>query len=207
MELAGLSCAHAISDAYAGEGRTSKIRSLILCGPGNNGGDGLVCARHLSLLSGFVDPIIYYPKRPAKPLFAGLVKQCQKMGLVFIDDMPKVVILDADFDVIIDALFGFSFVPPVRPTFEETMKSLSATKTPIASIDVPSGWDVEKGDIHGGDLKPDFLISLTAPKMCATHFQGRFHYLGGRFVPRPLSEKYGLKLPPYEGLNSFVKMH
>ena len=43
---------------------------------------------------------------------------------------------------------------------------------------LPSGWDVEKGDVHGLNLKPDFLISLTAPKMCSQHFHGRFHYLG-----------------------------
>ena len=64
MELAGLSCAHAISDAYAGKSPEKRqLRTLILCGPGNNGGDGLVCARHLSLLAGFQNPDIYYPKR------------------------------------------------------------------------------------------------------------------------------------------------
>ena len=56
MELAGLSCAHAIYDAYndtiAKKDSDKNIKSLIICGPGNNGGDGLVCARHLSLIEG-----------------------------------------------------------------------------------------------------------------------------------------------------------
>ena len=86
------------------------------------------------------------------------------------------------------------------------MLKLATTKTSIASIDVPSGWDVEKGDVHGTNLKPDFLISLTAPKLCSQFFKGRFHYLGGRFVPRALSEKYNLQLPLYQGLNTFVKL-
>lgn len=44
MELAGLSCAHAVALSY------DKGKVLVLSGPGNNGGDGLVCARHLKLL-------------------------------------------------------------------------------------------------------------------------------------------------------------
>ncbi len=206
MELAGLSCAHAIADAYASRSPSSPLRTLIVCGPGNNGGDGLVCARHLSLIVNFANPVIHYPKRTDKPLFNGLVNQCTKMGLAFIDSFPTTDELNGNYDIIVDALFGFSFKPPVRPAFEEVMKRLSETKTPIASVDVPSGWDVEKGDVHGVNLKPDFLISLTAPKMCSTQFNGKFHYLGGRFVPTPLAEKYSLDLPKYEGLNSFVKL-
>ena len=86
------------------------------------------------------------------------------------------------------------------------MSKISEVKIPVASIDVPSGWDVEQGDIHGTHLNPDFLISLTAPKLCSTSFRGRFHYLGGRFVPRPLSEKYHLQLPAYPGCNTFVRL-
>lgn len=58
-----------------------------------------------------------------------------------------------------------------------------------------SGWDVEKGNTAG--IQPDLLISLTAPKKSATQFTGRYHYLGGRFVPPALEKKYQLNLPPY----------
>jgi hypothetical protein len=44
-------------------------------------------------------------------------------------------------------------------------------------------WDVEEGDAGGGGLRPDMLVSLTAPKLCARQFSGSHHYLGGRFVP------------------------
>jgi len=65
MELAGQACAHAVVRAYP----DTQGDVLIVCGPGNNGGDGLVCARHLSILSPSIRPTIYYPKRSQKPLF------------------------------------------------------------------------------------------------------------------------------------------
>lgn len=50
-------------------------------------------------------------------------------------------------------------------------------------MDIPTGWDVEKGDENQDGIRPDMLVSLTAPKQAARGFQGPFHYLGGRFVP------------------------
>lgn len=47
---------------------------------------------------------------------------------------------------------------------------------------VCAGWDVEQGDVNGDGIKPDMLVSLTAPKLAAKKFQGT-HYVGGRFVP------------------------
>lgn len=98
------------------------------------------------------------------------------------------------------------FQPPVRPNFEAVLSNLSKTTTPVASVDVPSGWDVEKGDTGSLGLKPDLLISLTAPKICAKQFQGRFHYLGGRFIPAAVQEKYQLNLPEYPGIQTILKL-
>ena len=61
MELAGLSCAHAVAKAFPLERRGQRV--MVLCGPGNNGGDGLVCARHLAMLG--YEPVVHYPKRSA----------------------------------------------------------------------------------------------------------------------------------------------
>ncbi|KAK7073307.1 NAD(P)H-hydrate epimerase [Halocaridina rubra] len=200
MELAGLSCAHAIAKAYNPEAGKSV---LICCGPGNNGGDGLVCSRHLSLL-GF-SPVILYPKPTDKPLFNNLVKQCEMYDISFIQEMPEFETLKSKFHLVVDALFGFSFKPPVRPLFAPILETLAKTPVPVASVDIPSGWHVEEGPIgEAQSLSPDMLISLTAPKLCAKHFKGRFHVLGGRFVPPKLNEKYMLNLPAYPGTDQIV---
>ena len=54
----------------------------------------------------------------------------------------------------------------------------------IASVDNPSGWDVENGNQELKEaIEPEMLVSLTAPKRGARFFKGPYHYLGGRFVP------------------------
>ncbi|XP_054620704.1 NAD(P)H-hydrate epimerase [Dunckerocampus dactyliophorus] len=202
MELAGLSCATAITRAYPLSSLVKpKPTVLVICGPGNNGGDGLVCARHLKLFG--YEPSILYPKQPNKPLFHGLTTQCQKMEIPFLTEMPEAPVIEEAFNLVIDAIFGFSFKGAVREPFGSIIDILKKTTVPIASIDIPSGWDVEQGSVDG--LQPDTLISLTAPKNSATLFKGRHHFLGGRFVPPGLEKKYQLNLPQYPGTDCVLK--
>lgn len=83
------------------------------------------------------------------------------------------------------------------------------------SIDVPSGWLVESGPQPLEDsqtnrfikpIKPELLISLIAPKLCAKHFVGKSHFLGGRFVPPSLEDKYKLNLMEYPDTECCVKI-
>ncbi|XP_076157099.1 NAD(P)H-hydrate epimerase isoform X1 [Alosa pseudoharengus] len=204
MELAGLSCATAVAKAYPAESMVKASPTvLIICGPGNNGGDGLVCARHLKLFG--YEPTILYPKRPNKPLFNSLTIQCEKMGISFLTEMPEDEVIDEAYNLVVDAIFGFSFQGAVREPFGAILSTLKKITVPIASIDIPSGWDVEKGSPDG--IQPDMLISLTAPKQAATQFRGRYHFLGGRFVPPALEQKYQLNLPKYPSTDCVYQLN
>ncbi|EPT05270.1 hypothetical protein FOMPIDRAFT_1057550 [Fomitopsis schrenkii] len=203
MELAGLACAQTLATVY---NREKYPRVLVCCGPGNQGGDGLVAARHLGMFG--YKPTIWMPKPGSKDIYQRLKKQCDNMHIPTIapgTDVQPLRDALARSDVILDAIFGFSFQPPVRAPFDAALPLLTASGLPIVSVDIPSGWDVEKGNAAGVGLNPNVLLSLTAPKEGARGFKGR-HFLGGRFVPKAMEEKFQLNLPEYPGFSQIVEL-
>lgn len=132
MELAGLSCASAIAKSYSLDQFTNK-KILICCGPGNNGGDGLVCARHLKLFG--YETELFYPKRTDKTLYHNLVHQCESMKIPFLNNLPEQNNVEDCYGLIVDALFGFSFKPPVRGDFVPIIELMKTDKVPIARYD------------------------------------------------------------------------
>ncbi|CAI9753908.1 unnamed protein product [Fraxinus pennsylvanica] len=210
MELAGLSVATSIAEVYK-SGEHNRV--LAICGPGNNGGDGLVAARHLYHFG--YKPFICYPKRTPKPLYSGLVTQLESLSVPFLSVEELPVDLSSSFDILLDAMFGFSFHGTPRPPFDDMIKRLVTLGNPnqkhqkspvIVSVDIPSGWHVEEGDLSGEGIQPDMLVSLTAPKLCAKKFSGPHHFLGGRFVPPPIADKFKLNLPAYPGTSMCVRI-
>lgn len=164
MELAGLAVATAVYKTYP---PSSHPRVLVICGPGNNGGDGLVAARHMSIWG--YRPTVVYPKRPTKGdsqrLFGNLVNQLERHEVPILTEMPSVDeilgaspsgygldaagaavddvltgVLDAaasgqqqlhqqqhqaGYDVLLDAVFGFSFQGDVRPPFDTVLSTMT----------------------------------------------------------------------------------
>ena len=109
MELAGLSVANAAHD-FAQSMDSCALggtKVLIVAGPGNNGGDGLVAARHLHHFG--YKPTVVYPKMGKGALFVNLVKQCRDPGLEVIENDSITGESIAANSLIIDAMFGFSF--------------------------------------------------------------------------------------------------
>lgn len=215
MELAGLAVAHAIYSEYP-PAMNVVSQVLVVVGPGNNGGDGLVAARHLKLWGAY-EPIIYYPKQPDHQLYRNLVKQLDDLGVQQIRSFDNVRDLllrpQSLVGLIIDSLFGFSFHPPIREPFTEILQLLSQRSSdipPIVSIDIPSGWDVDSGPPSLNALQPQMLVSLTAPKPCARIFAqtGKAHYLGGRFIGPKFAGKYGIEslISKYTGDNMTVRL-
>ncbi|KAF2728775.1 meiotically up-regulated gene 182 protein, partial [Polyplosphaeria fusca] len=200
MELAGLSVSQAL---YKLHPPSQGKRILIACGPGNNGGDGLVAARHLHHYG--YHPTVYYPKRPSSPLYTRLCTQLSTLSIPFTTDFPLAL---TTTDYIIDALFGFSFVPPIRAPFPPIISLLSSTRIPILAVDIPSSWGVEDGMPESGvgsGYVPGAVVSLTAPKMGVRGFGGR-HFVGGRFLGGEVAERYGVDVPGYEGVEQVVEV-
>jgi NAD(P)H-hydrate epimerase len=196
-------------------------RILVACGPGNNGGDGLVAARHLWHYG--YQPTVYYPKQSKNELYQvsqitiypwceccltfnqRLKKQLEDLKVPFTNDFSSALALT---DHIVDAIFGFSFSGEVREPFPSVIEALRDTKIPVLAVDAPSSWNIEDGPPNDGPGKgfmPEALISLTAPKPLVKYFKGR-HFLGGRFLSNDMAEKYGLDVPKYEGLDQVVEV-
>eukprot|EP01041_Mallomonas_annulata_P009434 gene9434-19596_t len=191
MELAGLSVASAAFDWNSSASLNKKV--LIICGPGNNGGDGLVAARHLVHFG--LKPTIVYPKRSNGQLFINLIKQCEDLDIEVLRNMPEQL---TEYNFIIDAIFGFSFEGTIRAPFDTIIHTLATSPIPVMSVDVPSGWHVEQGDISHTGFTPQAVISLTLPKKCMQGYLG-VHYLGGRFIPPRIRQEFHLNIPLYPG--------
>ncbi|KYQ91689.1 hypothetical protein DLAC_07466 [Tieghemostelium lacteum] len=201
MELAGLSVSSAVLKVYP----KSEYRNVLtICGPGNNGGDGLIASRQLV---GFgYNVSIYYPKRSSNDIFKRLLLQSELSGVHILSELPENI--EDKYNIVIDAIFGYSFnasTGEIRAPFDSVINRLNhinQEKTPIVSVDIPSGWDVDVGNVKN-TFVPKLLVSLASPKKCAQSFKGT-HYLGGRFLPDAFASQWELNLPPYPGSEQCV---
>ena len=200
MELAGLSVAQCL---YKIHPPARGPRALVVCGPGNNGGDGLVAARHLAHFG--YRPTVCYPKQSKNELYQRLVTQLRTLDVPFAEGFGPVL---KEADCVVDAIFGFSFSGEVREPFPVIIAALEEVEIPVLSIDAPSSWNIETGppkEGPGSNFHPAALISLTAPKPLVKFYNGR-HFLGGRFLPSSLAKRFDLDSPPYQGCEQSVEI-
>ena len=162
MENAGRSAAEEAIKSFKGSGK----RVAVICGTGNNGGDGLVAARHL-LNAGFsVD--IYLIGDPAKLKndpginHAVLVSMGQKIKRVeSAADLQEV----KSPGLIIDAIFGIGLKAEIKEPYLCAIKYLNGLKMPILAIDVPSGLNADTGEIMGAAIKAKITVAFVAAKI------------------------------------------
>ncbi len=130
-----------------GKGRRDKV--LIVCGPGNNGGDGFACAR--ILMEQGVNVSVLFPGDIEK--LSGLPLE-QYLSVVSLDEdvMADEGSLDEPWDVIVDAMFGISLSRPLSGRFQEAAEKINNARLNgafIISIDIPSGVSADNGEILG----------------------------------------------------------
>ena len=201
VELAGLSVATALI-SHSPTARTVHV----LIGPGNNGADGLVAARHLATAG--LRPVVVLPPRASqhkRTIQDGLLFQLAALGVPVVGSVTS---LPPRPDVIIDAVLGFGARGPPRPPYDALIAyAASASEWVVADgggtvmrpgggavllcVDTPSGWEVD-APTASGSLRPSVLVSLSLPKPCASGLDPRAaHYLGGRFIPPGVAAELG----------------
>ncbi|KAI5092707.1 yjeF N-terminal domain-containing 3-like [Silurus meridionalis] len=193
-EILGHACAIAITKMYPLSTLGKRQPTvLVVCGPDKNGCIGLACARYLRLFEYM--PTVFYPKRSSQIPHLDFTVQCEKMDIPFLSYLPtEVQLINDAYKLVVDALLGPETEPGSAEPFTGIILTLQGVKIPIASLDIPSGWDPDKASTEG--IIPNVLISLMAPKRCALSFSG-IHLLAGRLLPYDIQKKYELNLPKF----------
>jgi NAD(P)H-hydrate epimerase len=161
MENAGAGCARAYLERYG------KAEAVILCGPGNNGGDGFVIARHLRR-AGVKLRLALLGER--KKLRGDAGRMAAKWrGKVH---APRPEVLDGA-EVVVDALFGAGLSRPVAGAAAALLRAARARGLRSLAVDVPSGIDGDSGAQMGEVLAADLTVSFFRPKTGHLLYPGR----------------------------------
>ena len=155
MEKAGQAAAMLAHDMLGENG----YNVLIIAGPGNNGGDALVAARHLRQLWYRVTVVVAGDRdKLPKDAFQALEGWLSAGGEIH-GAIPA-----ADYDLVIDGLFGIGLSKPLQGSHAELVAQINALQAPVLSLDVPSGLCADTGRILGHAVRASRTLTFIGLK-------------------------------------------
>jgi NAD(P)H-hydrate epimerase len=155
--------ARAVSETamrFVGPGK----KVMILCGGGNNGGDGLAVARHLQNRGVQVTVGLTLPaeKYRGDALINWNIVRAMKLHVAQIT--PE-AIAESRADLVIDAIFGTGLDQAPRPPFGEIVAAVKRTGVCVLAVDLPSGMDCDTGEALGECIAATVTVTFVAEKM------------------------------------------
>jgi len=169
MENAGSAVAHFVTSEYP---RAERIG--IVCGKGNNGGDGFVAARKLAEAGRAVRVLLLCEPAELRGDAAEMFRRMKLAPLMALDekalDSPDAAEIFAS-DVIVDAILGTGFRPPVSPLYAAAIARTNASASPVVAVDIPSGADADAiQPVEGRASRPSSHIAAQsgAPRSVQT---------------------------------------
>lgn len=174
---------------------------LILCGKGNNGGDGFVIARHLD--NAGIPVTAHLIGSAGLPPDAETNFRIAKQSAL-IGDEPVGDRIAACHGWIVDALFGTGLTGPLRAPYDAIVNAINDSKAKVLAVDIPSGLDCDAGKPLGATVRASHTVTFVAPKAGfaapeAREWIGTVHVVGIG-APRLLLEEYGID--PLESYSS-----
>ncbi len=174
MEHAGTAVAAAAMALADATGRRGRGPVLVLCGPGNNGGDGFVASRHLAQRG--IDVIAALVAPAARPRTADAARNWDRLGSearvtrVHTAAPRELTILGADVDqasIIIDALLGSGVEGALREPIRGAVELIArarAAGVPVVAVDTPTAVDLSSGDPSDPVVQADLTVTFHRPK-------------------------------------------
>ncbi|MFW6056179.1 MAG: NAD(P)H-hydrate dehydratase [Chloroflexota bacterium] len=193
MENAGQAVYNVVKSQYGTGGR----RYVVICGRGNNGGDGLVLARLLHSNGADVKVFLLADETSVSGAAEVNFDAARKAGvplqrLCTVEDLY----LGRRCDVVIDALFGTGITREVAGLEADVIGKVNESGLPVVSVDIPSGVDGDTGAVHGVGIRAACTVTFGSPKwgnvlppgreMCGQLFLSRISF------PPALQEEDGL---------------
>jgi NAD(P)H-hydrate epimerase len=163
MERAGSAVAESVLRRYPDASRVS-----VWCGPGANGGDGLVVARLLHEAGRRIEIRLLADESRVRGDAAENLRRARELGLAFVPEAGPA-------DVVVDALFGTGFSGAPRRQAAEAIELMNAAGDPVVAVDVPSGVDASTGETAGAAVRATVTVTFHAPKLGLAVAPGRFH--------------------------------
>ncbi len=202
MENAAISCVYELEKDFSING----LKVVILCGKGNNGGDGLAIARHLYNKGAKIQVVLVSGNQ-----YLGDSKInydiCDAMDIPMDDytDIDEVTYKIEKADVIIDAMLGTGIEGELREEYHDVIECVNDSNKYVLSVDVPSGINSTNGDVLSVAVKATKTVTFGAYKL------GMFLYPGADYtgeivvssisIPHAVTERYNVNVTD----NGFVK--
>jgi len=179
MENAGLAAYTVILNEFGSQNK----KFTVLCGVGNNGGDGLVVARKLHSMG--AAPTVYILGNAKK--YRGAAKKnfeiISKLPVPVksVDSVESLKQEVRSCDAIVDALFGTGLTRTIEGMYRDVIQLINGSGKKIFSIDIPSGINGDNGQVMGVAVKADYTITYGTPKLGNVLYPG-FDHCGKLFV-------------------------
>lgn len=180
MEAAGALAAREILQTFISETKRGPV--LVVCGPGHNGGDGLVVARHLKCAGIEVHVANLGDVSKRAPLTTIQLKRALASGVGELEAQVLEPFIERA-SLIVDAIFGIGLARDVDGAFASVIDGLNTSRVPVVSLDTPSGLDADRGLALGTAVRAEMTITFGLAKRGFFVNEGPKHTGRVRVVP------------------------
>jgi NAD(P)H-hydrate epimerase len=168
--------------------------TVVVCGVGNNAGDGLAAARHLHRW-GYLVRVCCFDAGRLKGPAARELDALTRLGIKVSDELSL-----ANAELVVDAIFGTGISRPPEGRFSEWIETINASGARVIAVDVPSGLNSDSGVAYAPSVRADLTVTLGLPKPGLTSADGPRVcgdvWVADIGVPFEAYAAVGLEVPP-----------